>query len=501
MREQWNNRLVFVLAAVGSAAGLGNIWRFPYQVASNGGGAFLIPYFIALVTVGIPMLCLEFYMGHRFRSGAPTAWGKICKKGESLGWFSIFVAFMVAAYYSVIIGWIFNYLAFSLNLAWTKTGSSDFFFNNVLKISSGPFNLGGFSKIVVIGVALTWISVYLAIKDGTESVGKIVKYTVALPILLLFIMVIRIAFLDGAISGFDYYLKPDFSKLKDFSVWSAAYGQILLSVGLGYGIMIAYSSYLPKNSDITLNATITALANSGISFLAGFSVFGTLGYIAQATGKTIAEVAGSGGIGMAFVVYPEAITKLPFGYWGQVLFALSFFIMLLTLGIDSAFSLVENVTTALADKFDYSKKKTTKVTISIMFLLSLLFTTKGGLYWLDIMDHYLNNFGLIPIVLIELLLIVKYVKLKNLLKYLDERSDVKFKFGIQIFCFAGISLGLIFAGVVIDEVMSFVRGSFYGGYSGKAIFVGGYLMMIVGIISSILLRKNTEKTELVLEEV
>ncbi len=503
MRDKWKSRSIFILAAVGSAAGLGNIWRFPYQAANNGGGAFLVPYFIALFVVGIPLLIGEFALGQKYRGGAPKALKSLHTKAEAFGWFSVGISFLVVAYYSVILAWVFDYLWYSFKLAWTKSSSAgEFFFSEVLKISNSPFEIGGFTAPVIIGLVLAWIAIYLSIKDGASSVGKIVKFTVVMPIVLLAVFTIRVLFLDGAVEGLNYYLNPDFSKLANIRVWTAAFGQILFSLSLGYGIMIAYSSYMPKDSDISLNATITALANSGVSFLAGFAIFGTLGHIAASQGVDVASISGSGGVGLAFVVYPEAISKLPFGYWGQVLFALSFFIMLLTLGIDSAFSLVEAVVAALVDKFDFGKRTTTIAVVLGAATLSLIFATKSGLYWLDIVDYHLNNYALLPISIIELILIIKVFKVEKLRVFVNSKSDIKLgKWFNYLVYIATIALTGVFTLNALNDFKGLVTGKTYENYPIEAIIIGGISVVIGLILIAYTLGKDKKSNKLVPEEV
>ncbi|MTI47452.1 sodium-dependent transporter [Sporosalibacterium faouarense] len=495
-RQQWDSRMIFIFAAIGSAAGLGNAWRFPYMAASNGGGAFLIPYFIALITAGIPLLILEFGIGHKFQAGAPTAFSKVKKGWEGLGWWSIGVSFVIVTYYAVIMAWVFDYLWYSLSLAWGDA-PADFFLNNVLKLSEGPGHLGGFSIPVLIGLILAWLAVYWTIRDGVKSVGKVVKWTVPLPIIMLGILVIRGLTLPGAIDGINYYLNPDFSKLLDPKVWASAYGQVFFSLSVAFGVMIAYASYLPKKSDITNNAFITAFANCGISFMAGFAVFGTMGYMAAEKGASVAEVAGTGGIGLAFWVYPEAIRLLPFG---SVVFALVFYIMLLTLGIDSFFSLVEGVVAGVSDKWGFGKKKTTIGVILVGFVISLIYATKGGLHWLDIVDRYVNNYGIIGVALFETIAIGWIYKSRKLREYVNPISEVHLGgwYDVLIKFIAPLALAGILVWNIVQEIIDVTQGNAYGGYPVWAIAVGGWLVAIVLIVGSIILGKS--KSSYVMEE-
>lgn len=486
-RQRWDSRMIFIFAAIGSAAGLGNAWRFPYMAASNGGGAFLIPYFIALVTAGIPILILEFAMGNKFQAGAPTAYGQINEKHETIGWLAIFVSFGIIVYYIVILAWVFDYLWYAVTSAWGNA-PADFFLHKVLQISEGPGTLGGFSVPVLIGWVIAWIAVYLSIKDGTKSVGKVVKWTVPLPIIMLGILLIRGITLPGAAEGINYYLAPNFSKLLDPKVWAAAYGQIFFSLSVAFGVMVAYASYLPKKSDITNNAIITALSNCGISFMAGFAVFGTMGYMAMSKGAAIADVAGSGGVGLAFWVYPEAINLLPFG---NIIFGLVFFIMLLTLGIDSAFSLVEGVVAGISDKFGTNKKKTTQWVCIVAAAISLIFTTKAGLYWLDITDRYINNFAIIGVALLEAIVVGWIFGVEKLRNFTNEFSEVKLGswFNILMKYICPFALGIILVWNVIQEIIDINNGTLYEGYPLWAIAVGGWavlgLIVVVSLIFSI----------------
>jgi neurotransmitter:Na+ symporter, NSS family len=264
----------------------------------------------------------------------------------------------------------------------------------------GMFDLGGFSPVVLLGLVFAWLSIWYCIRHGVASVGKVVKYTVILPIILLMFLIIRAVTLPGALEGLSYYLVPDWSKLLDINVWAAAYGQIFFSLSILFSIMVAYGSYLGKDAEVTKDAMIIGLADAAISFLSGFAAFGTLGYLAQISGTPIAEMKHTG-IMLAFVTYPEALGQMPGGRVGVILFSLIFFIMLFTLAIDSAFSIIEAIITAFVDKFGWNKERTTFWFCVIGFCSSLIFATRAGLYWLDIVDHFVNDFNLIAIGLVE----------------------------------------------------------------------------------------------------
>ncbi|MFW6180010.1 MAG: sodium-dependent transporter, partial [Desulfohalobiaceae bacterium] len=244
-REQWGTRTGFILAAVGSAIGLGNIWRFPYMAYDNGGGAFLIPYFFALLTAGIPIIILEFGIGHKYKGSAPLTFFNIFKKWQWLGWWQVFVAFIISIYYVVIIAWALNYALLALNLGWGEN-PEDFFFGDFLALSEGPMNLGGIVwPIFIAAIAMwfvTWLALFSGVRRGIEVANKIFM---PLLFLLLLIMLGRAVTLEGAAEGINWLFRPDFSAILDYKVWTAAYGQIFFTLSICFAIMITYSSYLP----------------------------------------------------------------------------------------------------------------------------------------------------------------------------------------------------------------------------------------------------------------
>lgn len=418
----WSGRLSFVLAAMGSAIGLGNVWRFPYICYKYGGGAFLFAYVVVLIVIGIPLLILEFGIGYKFKGSAPFSLAQI-RMGKSnfewLGWFAILVGFCITTYYSVIMGWSFDYLFYSIKTMWGENPRG-FFYNNVLGITNSVFNIGNIQWHIILGLVLSWIWIVLSIWKGARTVGKVVYVTVTLPWILLTVFVIRGLILPGAFEGIKYYLTPDWSKLLSPELWQAAISQCFFSLTVGFGVMIAYASFLPPKSDIVNNAFIVALADAATAYVAGFAVFSTLGYYANSMGVGVSDVMKSGPE-LAFCTYPAIISKLPF----SPLFGLLFFMMLLTLAIDSAFSLVEGVSASFIDKFNLKRWKSNVGVAVIGFLIGIIYTTGAGLYWLDIMDYFMNNFGLFIVGFLECVVIAYFYKSENLRNFLNDVSERK----------------------------------------------------------------------------
>ncbi|MDI9643454.1 MAG: sodium-dependent transporter [Archaeoglobaceae archaeon] len=479
MRESWASRAGFVLAAIGSAIGLGNIWRFSYLAHANGGGAFLIPYFIALFVTGISLLMVEFALGHKFKASAPMAMRQIGRKFEWVGWWAVLSAFIITTYYVVVIGWALVYFTKSFTLAWGADTKS-YFFGNVLQLSDSPWAISGFAIEVLTAVVIIWLInwfvVFRGVKKGIEKANLIM-----MPLLwiLAIILVIRAITLPGALDGLEWYLRPDFSKIGDYKIWIAAFGQIFFSLSLAMGIMIAYGSYLPEKSDIANNSFIVGLADSAFSFLIGFAVFGTLGYMAFATQTSVQEVV-AGGVGLAFIVFPQALNLIP-GL--PQLVAAIFFLTLIVAGLSSSISLVESITSSLMDKFKLSRTKAVNTVFVLGFLGSLVFTTTAGIYWLDIIDHFINYYGLVLVALLEVVAVAWFFKLSSLKEHINAISDIKIgRWWDWALKYATV---LVLAVLLLLDIWGNLQKP-YEGYPIDALATG-ILVIIVGMLVSALL--------------
>ncbi|MFH1995029.1 MAG: sodium-dependent transporter [Nitrospinota bacterium] len=487
-REHWKNRSTFIMAAVGSAIGLGNLWRFPYIAAQNGGGAFLIPYFTALVTAGIPIMIIEYGLGIRSQSSANVAFGDINPKLRYIGLMAIMGAFVINIYYCAVMGWALKYLFDIGSISqWGSSiaASKTHFFVDTLGVSDHPFHFGGIQWPLFAGLLVTWLTIWQIVKGGLGRVGKVLLYSVPLPVILVIILVVRGLTLPGAAEGLNYYLSPDWARLLDGQVWLAAYGQIFFSLSVGFGTMIAYSSFMPRDTEIPNSAAITSFANCAFSFLAGFAVFSVLGYFAVASNLPVGEVAGSGP-GLAFVVYPTALATLPVWVKG---FAALFFITLLALGIDSAFSLLETVATALSDKFALSRHKSTTIVAVISFILGIPFVTKAGILWLDIVDHFILSYLITFVGIAECIIVAYFLGVKNFTDEVNKTAEIKLGkiFGIMISVVTPAMLIVSFVASLIQEFKTP-----YEGYPISAlILIGGGSLLIVILGAAILGRANT----------
>jgi NSS family neurotransmitter:Na+ symporter len=334
----------------------------------------------------------------------------------------------------------------------------------------------------------SWLLVYFIVCDGVEKVGKIVSWTVPLPLILVLIILIKGLLQNGAFLGIKHYLNPNFEVLTDSKVWLAAYSQIFYSLSIGFGILIAYASYLPKKqAEISNSAFITSFANCFTSYFVGFAVFSIIGYLSLKNGTDISHTVKSGP-GLAFVVFPAALSKLP----GAPFFSVLFFITLLSLGIDSAFSIVEAIISAIDDKFDnkVSRKKITLFVCLIGFILGFIFISRSGLYWLDIVDHWMNNYGLAVVGVFECIVIGYLVDIKLFRKKINEHSDFSLN-GIWDFCIKYVT-PIILCYLIGSSIISEVTNP-YSGYPRNILNIGGWAVILTTIIIALFLMENKNK--------
>lgn len=489
-RSLWSSKLGFLLAAIGSAVGLGNIWRFSYMVHEHGGGAFLIPYIAALIVAGISLMILEYALGHRERGAPPLCFARVGGRWEWFGWWMPTAAlFGIMLYYSVIIGWCINYFVFSFNLSW-GADPEGFFFSQFLQLSDSPFSLGGIRLPIIVSTFLVWaLCWFICFREIHHGIEKACMIFMPLLFVLTLVLVGWSFTLDGAREAiFETYLRPDWSKINIFDasstgarkVWMAAFGQIFFTLSLGFGIMITYASYLPHKTDIIGNALWTTVLNCAYSILAGLAVFGVVGFMAHEEGVAVADVIKSGPQ-LAFVVYPKAISELPFA---QSVFGVIFFGVLIMAGISSGISLIEAFTCSISDKFACSRKKAVSTICALGFAGSVVFTTRAGLLILDIVDHFITNYGLVIAGIMECLLVAWVLKSRRIRVHI-KRVSGRSLWRIWDFVI-GYAAPAILGAIVIQSLVGELSET-YGGYPLPAIVVYGVGWLAATVIAAALL--------------
>jgi len=493
-RENWGTRGGFVLAAVGSAVGLGNLWGFPYKLYSYGGGAFLIPYIIALFLVGIPMMVLEFSLGHYTQRAAPEAFKRGGRRFEIVGWWGIILGFVIITYYPVILAYCFSFLWFSIHgiftggqLPWAGTGvegvekAKDFFFNQYLGYQPGEA-LGAIRWNIVLPLIITWVAMYFCIFRGVRLVGRIVWLTVPLPWLMLLILAVRGLTLEGSMKGLAYYLDPVWSELAKPTTWRFAFGQVFFSLSLAFGVMVTYASFLHRQSDLNNNAAIIGIADFATSFVAGLAIFATLGgmaYATEAAGNPVpVERVVDAGPGLAFVAFPYALAQLPYSAW----FSFVFFFALVTLGIDSAFSITESILASIVDKTGWRRCVVLPVMSIIGLALGLVYVTRGGLNWLGTVDSFINGtWGIAFLGLLECLVLGWLWRIEKLRRHANARSDWRLGkwWSYLIRIVIPIILGTLFVWSLYDDLTQ--EKGFFMDRSGNWILPNCVGVAVVGL--------------------
>lgn len=451
-RGNWTGRFDFLLSLLGYAVGLGNVWRFPYLCYRNGGGAFLIPFAIMMVIVGVPLFFMEASIGQFASSGPMTCW-KFAPLFKGVGISMVMVSAMTAIYYNTVLAWSFYYMfaSFTSELPWSncnndwngvycrdklplmdctagtqikypngtcysdgqlvgvwndtvfenKTGISrvspaeEYWNNEALKMSTGMDVYGQPIWYLVLCLMLAWIVVFFCLIKGIKSTGKVVYFTAIFPYIVLVILFFRGVTLENAGEGIKFFIIPRWERLGDARVWKDAAVQIFFSMSIAGGGLITLSSYNRFHNNILKDTVIVCLGDFFTCIFAGFVIFSYLGFMAGKQSTTVDKVA-QDGAGLAFVVYPEAVTNLP----APPLWSILFFFMLITLGLDSQFAMVETVLTGCMDQVPRLRKYKTfviAVICCIFFLLGLPLTCPGGMYLLQLMDNYVGGWTLLMI--------------------------------------------------------------------------------------------------------
>ena len=476
-RETWGTRAGFILAAAGSAIGLGNIWRFPGEAYEFGGGAFLLPYLFALLTAGIPLLLLEYTLGRKYRVGPPSLFRQLAKPAEGIGWWQNAIAFCMSTFYAAVIAWALSYTYFSFSKSWGEEPGA--FFGGEF-LGSGPalefFEFRWPIFAVLVGVWVLVLTIMLGgIRRGVELANRI---CIPLLVVLFGVIVVRALTLEGAAEGLDAFFTPQWDRIGDSQIWLGAYAQIFFSLSIGMGTMIAYSSYLKKKSELSTTAVTVAFANSSFELLAGIGVFSVLGFMSVQASQPIDGLVSTGG-GVAFVTFPTILNEMPGGAFVGVLF----FASLAIAGITSLISIVIVPMTSVEDRFGWSRKKTVALLGVPMAIVSLLiFPTANGSAMVDAVDFAVSGYGLVLAGLATIILAFATGKLKALAAEAN-RSSV-FKLGNLWYACLGLT-AVILAIVLVLNVKGQIDDLSDPEVANEVIYINwgvGGAMVVFGLV-------------------
>uniref|UniRef100_A0A671R6W4 Transporter n=1 Tax=Sinocyclocheilus anshuiensis TaxID=1608454 RepID=A0A671R6W4_9TELE len=439
-RDGWDSKVEYFLAQVGFSVGLGNVWRFPYLCHQNGGGAFILLYVLLMVLVGVPLFFLELAAGQSIRQGSIGVWRHISPKLVGIGYSSCVVCFFVALYYNVIIGWSIFYLgsSFKYRLPWetcptegngtvkecaASSPTEYFWYRKALDITDSIDETGEFNPIITGCLLAAWVIVCLAMYKGIKSTGKVMYFSSVFPYVVLLCFLIRGVTLDGASEGIKFMFYPRLEIWADVQVWRQAATQVFFALGLGFGSVIAYSSYNPRNNNCHRDAFTVSGVNLMTSVLATLVVFAVLGFRAKTIatecvkrswllgylnilGGTRLKFAifflsqGVEGTGLAFIAFTEAMTLFP----GSPFWSALFFLMLLNLGLSTMFGTMAGILTPLTDTFKTLRNHKflfTACSCAVGFLIGLMFTQRCGNYFVAMFDDYSATLPLIIVVIFQ----------------------------------------------------------------------------------------------------
>lgn len=369
-REQWGTRLGFVLAAVGSAVGLGNMWRFPYLTAENGGAAFLVLYVVFVLLIGIPLMLAEFSVGRGAKKSSVDALTELGGPGWApLGLLFVTVGFLLLSYYAVIAGWVVRYTGAALFTGFAADTGAHF-----EQIATGP---------AAVGLHLGFMALTIAIVLGGIRQGIERAVMVLMPLLFLIVVGLAVyaAFLEGAGEGYAFYLQTDFAEVLSIDVVNDAAGQAFFSLSLGMGALLTYASYLSKDENMPRESAVIALSDFGVAFVAGLAIFPVIFALG------LSEAVGESTIGALFISLPEAFNQLG-GVAGRLVGSF-FFAALLVGALTSAISLLEVVASAAIDTLGWSRKKAVGVfgvAITVFGVPAALSVT-----WIEVLDQFVGT--------------------------------------------------------------------------------------------------------------
>lgn len=453
-REHWGSKIGFVLAAAGSAIGLGNIWKFPYVAGENGGAAFVLIYLVCVLILGMPIMLAELVIGRHTEKDPVGAFKSIAggTRWEIVGYLGVLSGFFILSFYGVVGGWTLGYIVKSFSGVISNIEdmqSAELIFKNFVQ-EPAPMIFYQFIFLV----ACMFI-VYRGINKGIERWSKVL-----MPLLffILIVLIVRGVSMEGGMKGVSFFLKPDFSKITTGSVL-AALGQSFFSLSLGMGAMITYGSYLSRNEKILQSGIYIVILDTVIAILAGLAIFPSVFAM---------NMSPSEGPGLIYHVIPAAFGNMPYGQFFSILFFVLLFIAALTSGI----SLLEVVVAYITDEKQWSRKKAVYIFGGIIFLLgipsALSFSVMGdvkifGNIFFDFMDKLTSNY-MLPIggFLIAIFLGWKY-GLENTIHELDPDTKIislKELWAFMIKFVSPFTLLIVFVMTVKDDIMGFFSSLF-----------------------------------------
>lgn len=450
----WKTQSGYVWSLIGSAVGFANILSFSAQVYKNGGGAFLIPYCMALFMLGIPLLLLEGMIGFRGKAPVVTAYGNVCGNiGRTLGWLSIIACLTIGGFYIVLTGYSVAYTYFSATQA-IPEDSKTFFLQTFLQVTPSLSDFGKLSIPIFIAtftvVAVTWFVLVRNVRDGIEKVC-----TIFMPLLavIMTLFAIAVCFLPGGINGWVYYLKPNFAKLFDPSLWRDVFGQLFFSLSLGLGIIVGYSRHTGRTTNVARAMLYVALGDFAVSFISGAAIFGCLAHISYVQNIPFDSILTSDStFEIGFILFPKILKA--FGPFLSQIIGTVFFFCVFIAGITGVFSIVESISGNVEVEFNTSRKTAVTATLMALFALGTLFCMGNASHLIDALAPMVLGTNML-IAGLALIIVFQYY-CPNLKEDPLWKTGNRLSFyGVCLRYVAPIVLAIILVGNLSQEVESF----------------------------------------------
>jgi len=487
-RGQWTSKIGFVLAASGSAIGLGNVVFFGSNAYNFGFGAFYLPYLVALFLVGIPVLVSELGLGGLTQQAFPPSLARAGGRwGEMAGWWALLNASFITMYYVTILAWVCGMFLGSFGPLFAAETATPGYAAGSMGNPQGFFFHMISSPWVVGLVALVWVLNVVIVRRGVSTIEPVVKVFVPLMWIFMIVLIVRGLTLEGGPQGVYLLFTPDFQIMGDPAVWRGAVSQIFFSLTLGFGVMTAYASYLPRNSDQINNGLVTACLNCSFEYVAGLAIFSLL--------FAFAIVPSAGTLSMIFFVVPAGIAAMPAAV---KLFGLLFFLLLVMAGLSSSISLIEGLNCAIIDKFGWSRRRTILLTGLIGLVGSVAFalpqvidpglqaTGTLGFTLINLVDHWAFSYGLLIVGLVECLMIGWGLPIARLREELNRHS--RFRLPPAFDWLIKLVIPALLAFVLVTSVwQEIASGAIYGWAPqltlGRLLPVACFLVWLLGSLA------------------
>lgn len=447
-RDQWPSRAAFLLASMGGCAGMGNLLRYPSQTFNNAGLQWFVPYLMAVFLIAIPVLVLEIAIGQAYRGGCVVAYNSLHHRLKGTGLSLLYVGFVVSPYFVANLAWIMIYFrnSFTSPLPW-KDRSEEFYNNDVIanvapvQTPDSSFLTYPGNKVLAETTAwtlFTWVLVYLSIFRGVGLTGRVVYFTMGLPIVITFVLIGRSVSLPNAAQGIKILWGTwNGDQLAKGTIWQTACGQVFFSTGVGFGYFTSYASYNQKYSNAVMDSILIVSSNVLFENIASFAVYGVLGFLNRFPEPGVRL----GSFEVGFITLPTAVTQMP----AANLWAVLLFFVLMVLGYSSAFAMVDALVTLVMDAQPrWNRPLVVSVIVITFFLLSLPYCTEFGYYLLTGIDRWTNDVALVFVVWSECVMSTTFYRWRDVAAEVGRSALITFNFGF----FGGMIFGVIFAQAV-----------------------------------------------------